>query len=314
MKNQSLSILFLGAGKRVSLLKSFIKASKELKINLKMYSYELDNYQPISKHAKIIVGEKWSSRNLENDLLKVIEKYKIQLLVSNSDPATLCHSKLRTVHEAAKNVSPIDKVNTCLSKNIFQKYCELNFLPIIPKAEEDEFPCFAKPAIGSASKGIRLILTKDEKKKFLKNQTEDFIFQKYIDGTEYTVDAYISNAKKICVISPRVRLSTSGGESVISQTINNEYIVKMSKDIINKLDLIGPVTIQFIQDKFNKKFYLMEVNPRLGGAVLASIEAGYNIPKIMLQDATNLKTDIILKGKEILMKRYFMEEYYETNN
>jgi carbamoyl-phosphate synthase large subunit len=58
----------------------------------------------------------------------------------------------------------------------------------------------------------------------------------------------------------------------------------------------------------------MEVNPRLGGAVLASIEAGYNIPKIMLQDATNLKTDIILKGKEILMKRYFMEEYYETNN
>jgi len=314
MKNQLFSILFLGAGKRVSLLKSFIKASKKLDINLKMYSYELDTYQPIAKLAKIIVGEKWSSINLENDILKVIKKHKINLLVSNSDPATLCHSKLSNIHNAAKNVSPIDKVNTCLSKDIFQEYCELNFLPIIPKAEEYEFPCFAKPVIGSASKGIRLILTKDEKKAFLKNKTENFIFQKYIDGTEYTVDAYISNAKKICVISPRIRLSTSGGESVISQTIDNEYIVKTSKYIINKLDLIGPVTIQFIQDKFNKQIYLMEVNPRLGGGVLASIQSGFDIPKIMLQDATNQKTDLVLKGKKILMKRYFMEEYYEINN
>ena len=88
----------------------------------------------------------------------------------------------------------------------------------------------------------------------------------------------------------------------------------MSKIIIDKLQLIGPVTIQFIENNFNKEIYLMEVNPRLGGGVLASIKAGYNIPKIMLQDATNQKTDKISKGKEVLMKRYFMEEYYEINN
>ena len=149
---------------------------------------------------------------------------------------------------------------------------------------------------------------------FIKIKNEEFIFQKFIEGIEYTVDAYISNAREICAVSPRIRIDTSGGESVISQTIVNNKIVNISKNIIDKLELIGPITLQFIESKLSNKIYLMEINPRLGGGVLASIEAGYNIPKIMLQDATNQKTDIISKGKEILMKRYFMEEYYEINN
>jgi len=314
MKKKIFSILFLGAGKRVSLLKSFIKAGKSLNLDLKIFSYEIDSLQPINGIAKVIVGEKWTSSKINQSINKVIKENQIDLLISNTDPATLCHSSLKNFSKAANYISPFETVKNCLHKDLFQKFCESKSLPIIPKANNAEYPCFAKPCIGSASKGVRLILTKDEKLAFLKNKSEKFLFQKYIKGNEYTVDAFISKSRKECMISPRIRLATSGGESVVSKTINHSQIERISKKVVEVFGLIGPVTIQFIEDAETKQIFLMEVNPRLGGGVLASIKAGYNIPKFILQDSLGLKIDLNIKKREFLMKRYFMEKYYEINN
>lgn len=314
MKTKIFSILFLGAGKRVSLLKSFIQAGKELNLDLKIFSYEIDSFQPISDMAKVIVGEKWTSSKINNSINKIIEENKIDLLISNTDPATLCHASLKNHSKAANYISSFETVKKCLHKDIFQSFCETKKLPIIPKAQNEEYPCFAKPCIGSASKGVRLILTKDEKLAFLENKSNKFLFQRYIKGDEYTVDAFISNSMKECIISPRIRLATSGGEAVITQTIKHPKIESISKRVIETFGLIGPITIQFLEDADTKKIFLMEVNPRLGGGVLASIKSGYNIPKFMLQDTLGLKIDLNIKKREFLMKRYFMEKYYEINH
>ena len=314
MKKKIFSILFLGAGKRVSLLKSFIEAGKKLNLDLKIFSYEIDNLQPINDLAKVIVGEKWTSSKVNNSICKVINENEIDLLISNTDPATLCHSSLKEYSRATSYISSHETVKKCLNKDIFQNFCETKKLPIIPIAEDEEYPCFAKPSLGSASKGVRLILTKDERLAFLKNKSNKFVFQKYIQGDEFTVDAFISKNSEACVISPRIRLATSGGESVMSQTINHPRIENLSKTVIETFGLIGPVTIQFIEHKETKQIFLMEVNPRLAGGVLASIKSGYDIPKFILQDSLGLKIDLNIKKRKFLMKRYFMETYYEINH
>ena len=58
----------------------------------------------------------------------------------------------------------------------------------------------------------------------------------------------------------------------------------------------------------------MDINPRLGGGVLASIEAGFDITKIMLQDIKNLKIRNKIHYKELIMDRFMTEVFYEINN
>ena len=155
-KKNKISILFLGAGKRVSLLKSFKKASKKLNIRFKAFAYEKDIYQPISKEAKIIVGKSWDDIGIDRHILKTIENNNIDIVIANTDPSTICLSRLKKLHKSCFMSSDISTVQICFSKFKFQKFCEENKLPIIPR-EENSFPILAMPDFGSASKGIKIL-------------------------------------------------------------------------------------------------------------------------------------------------------------
>ena len=140
------------------------------------------------------------------------------------------------------------------------------------------------------------------------------IIQKFIEGKEYTVDCYISKRGLICGVSPRERIAVAGGEVVITKTVRNSELINLSIDTIKKLGLVGPVTLQFIKDKNTSEIYLMEINPRFGGGVIASIESGYDYPLMMLQDTMNHDPLVVENGKEVIMKRYFEEVFYENSN
>ena len=312
-QKDKISILFLGAGKRVSLLKCFKRASKKLNITFKAFAYEKDIYQPISKEAKIIVGKLWDDIHIDRHILETIEKHKIDIVIANTDPSTICLSRLKKFHKSCSISSDLSSVQTCFSKLKFQKFCEENNLPIIPR-EEDNFPILVKPDFGSASKGIKILNNRFERKIFFDNKDNDYLLQRYIEGIEYTVDMYISKNKEICCISPRIRLSVIGGESDITRTINNNKIRDICKRVVKKFDFTGPITLQLIQDKNTLEMFLMEINPRLGGAVTASIKAGYNIPEMIFYDFLGIKNCILESGKEIIMKRYFEDTFYEINN
>ena len=49
------SLLMLGGGKRVSLLERFEEASEQLGFKIKAFAYELNDQQPISQFAEVIV-------------------------------------------------------------------------------------------------------------------------------------------------------------------------------------------------------------------------------------------------------------------
>jgi hypothetical protein len=58
----------------------------------------------------------------------------------------------------------------------------------------------------------------------------------------------------------------------------------------------------------------MEVNPRFAGGVIASIEAGFDFPRMMIQEIMGKEPLKLEFGKKLLMKRYFMEVFYAVNN
>lgn len=310
---RALAILMLGGGKRISLAQRFKAAATSRGLQLKVHAYEIDAQQPISAVANIIVGKKWSDPGVRADLERVLVEQKIDLLVSNVDLATVLHAALKDGFAAAAFSSGAQAVVTCMSKNRTQDYCEAAGIPIIPRAQANEFPQFAKPDAGSASVGAMLVRNKAERDAIIGKEI-NYIFQKYVDGVEYTVDAYVTRDGQILGISPRIRVLTLGGESIVTQTLHDEQIVTFAAGVIGKLGLIGPLTLQFIRRKADQALFLMEINPRFGGGVIASIEAGFDFPLMMIKELLGESQQCVMQGKQLLMKRYFQEVFYEIGD
>jgi carbamoyl-phosphate synthase large subunit len=306
------TLLMLGGGKRVSLLQRFEEASVQLGLDFRAFAYELNDRQPISQLAKVIVGKRWLDEEIEEDLMNISKCNKVDLIVSNVDQATLVQSRIRKSLKAASFSSILESAEICLSKKRFQSFCHENNLGIIPLAIDDEYPVFAKPNFGSASEGAVVVSSKSEKDSLA--PTLDFIIQKYVKGVEYSVDAYVSRNGKICGVSPRRRLRTLGGESVETETLYDAEIFERTCQVIKKLHLVGPLTIQFIREDVTQRLYLLEVNPRFGGGVIASIEAGFNFPLMMLEECIGIEPRVVLEGKKIRMIRYFKEVFYEDSD
>jgi len=304
-----MNILFLGAGKRVSLVEGFLFAAQELGVTLNISSYEIDANQPVATISKVIVGKSWKDPGVSDDILRVMTEEEIDILISNVDPAVSIHSELSKISPAASFTSSPVATEICQSKILFQEFCEAKGLKIIPRAEADVYPYFRKPEFGAASIGAQLVSNASQESESYSKE----IRQRYIEGIEYSVDAYISRTGEILGISPRVRISTLGGEVSESMTIADDEIVERSKEVIKVIGLVGPVTIQFIRESTTADLFLMEVNPRFGGGAVLSIAAGFNFPKLLLLEALGKKLEPIESGKNLTMRRYFKEHYFESS-
>lgn len=309
MQKEELNILFIGGAKRVSLAEKFIEEGRLRGTDVRIFSYELDENVPISFVAKIIIGLKWNNDNLYTHLQEVIRDNKIDIVLPFLDYATIVCARLKK--KVGEEVFiPVSDENVCevfFDKKNADNWCLNNEIPV--PSNTRQFPLIAKPIHGSASKGI-LILESLTDLDNLKNK-ENYLIQKFVTGTEYSVDVYVSTrSKEIISIVPRIRLETQGGESIKSLTVKSDRLIRFSRKIIEKTKLIGPLTLQLIEDSETKNVYFMEINPRFGGAVLNSIFAGANSPKYLLDDFYQIPNSYSENWHDnFLMLRRFSEYY-----
>lgn len=182
-----------------------------------------------------------------------------------------------------------------------------------------------KPASSEGSKGFHIIT--DEKvdmlnerpgtakiswkilKSYLEQYDEmpDILIMEYLPGTEYSVDCVCKNGKAIVCI-PRQRVETSMGVAVESIIEKNDEIIDISKKIIKDLNLSYNINIQFKYSREgNPK--LMEINPRVSGALVASLGAGVNMLELSLKLAYGLPLPSIDVKWGSKMMRYWDQIY-----
>lgn len=312
MRNQ-LNILFLGGAKRVSLAERFLVAGKGLGFQTKVFSYELQKKVPFEKVGEVIIGKLWDDEDVFVDIKKILNEKNISIVVANIDPATIVLAKLNEKFPKLGLITT--NTETCkifLDKQEMHDNCMKYCINTIPLSNGD-IPLFIKPRRGSASKGTFLI--KDHIYKdyiFSKINNDQYIVQRYIDGVEYTVDAYVSRGGDLIGAVPRKRTFVTSGESTIATIVKDDEILEHTEYILSKFDLIGPLTLQFIRSE--NELYFLELNPRFGGGVIASIEAGFNIPKLMLQDYLGEKIKPQKNYKRLIMTRYFREVFHAVDN
>jgi carbamoyl-phosphate synthase large subunit len=289
------NILITSAGRRVSLLKAFIKASKVFDTKSEVFTTDLNPFEgsPTSHfaHKSFQIGF-FNEPNYVDDLLKICLENKVKIVVPTVDTelrllADAKHKfKTHGIHIIVSDSKLVTTLDDKFKTNDFFNSLGIK-TPKILKKDNLHFPVFLKPINGSNSKGIY----KAENLKEIRPcdlDSENMMILNYIDNTiydEYTIDLYYDKNSILKCAVPRIRLKVVGGESNQGITKKNE-VLSFVKEKFNFLEgAIGCLTLQLFSNKSNPLDVIgIEINPRFGGGYPFSLNAGANFPEFILRE------------------------------
>lgn len=289
------NILFAAAGRRVSLIRHFKKTLKELNIIGTIYAADAGKSAPatfVADHRLRVPGV--SSPDYISELLSLCERLKIRLLVSLIDTDLTLLSKNKSMFKSIGTELLVCDTATneiCFDKNNTWEFFTKNGIDTPKILSESEiknlnvtdFPLLVKPWDGSCSIGVNKVNSLEELH-FFKRYVKNTIVQEYIQGDEYTCDAYVDfNGHVRCVV-PRKRLETRAGEVSKGLTVNDADIIAAVTNVVAKLPhAVGCITIQCFKQA-DGRICFIEINPRFGGGHPLSVYAGADFPKWIIQE------------------------------
>lgn len=306
-----MKVLFTAIGRRVQLIEHFKKYHRVTGVDIEELvpaKYFVDAFYKVPK---------WNDKDYIDNLLNICQKEKIDMLIP------LFEREFTLLCENREKFNEIGTVLILSSKRIIEifndKWESYKFFmsnnidtPMTYSKQELKdcnFPLIIKPTDGAGSKNVFKI--KDEKElNFFIDYIENPIIQEFVEGTEYTIDVLCDLDGNVISIVPRQRIEVRAGEVSKGRTVKDMAIIERTLELCNKLKIdenikpIGPLTIQCIVDlKGNIKF--IEVNPRFGGGVPLSFEAGVAYAELLRKMVKGEEIlPIIGEFKELTMLRY----------
>ena len=305
-------ILMLGGAKRVSMAHMFLRAARQLGTNAHIYSYELSETVPIAECATVITGKRFCDPDILDHLHQTVVRYGINVIIPFVDPAVGVAAAYRDrfpgyvfvpVGDRGSAEAMFDK---CVSASVFESAA----LPVPATYHGGDITMhlIAKPRNGSASKGIEMIDNPEDLAQ-LPMPVDRYLIQERIDDREeISVDCYVStiDSEMLAAVTRR-RLEVIGGEASRTVTFHDPDAENLAAKTLKALGLRGAVTIQIIRDKRDGRLMLMEINPRLGGGAVCAVHAGADIPKMILQEASNQKPSRATWDSGVEITRYMQE-------
>lgn len=250
-----------------------------------------------------------------NDLLSRCKSWAIKLIIPSRDEDVLFYSKHKVLFEeyGIHIMCPsYESSYNCIDKLSFFKQTKTHFsIPTSDSIEDLIGESYVvKERFGAGSKKIALGLSKNDAIKFAE-KLKNPIFQKHITGYEISIDAYVDLSGSIKGMILRTRDLIIDGESKISTTFFDEYIENSARNIIYQLNLYGHIMLQMIIDE-NGQLFVVECNPRFGGASTLSVKAGLDSFKWAYLESSNINIQNIPFNKrntEIKQVRYSKDFY-----
>lgn len=313
-----MKILLTAIGKRVQIIKYLQRSCSIIGV---------DSGEFVT--AKKFVGEFYTVPKINNPLyieclLKICEKEHIDLLIPlyEKEFALLCayRDKFNKIGTSLL-LSDLEVINTFNNKYKTYEFFKKNNINTpetylkenIPcNYESLNFPLIIKPIDGMGSSNVFKVKNEKELSFFI-DYIENPIIQEYIEGTEYTIDVLCDFNGKVISAVPRERLEVRSGEVSKSRTVKDFKIISAVLDLCSKTKFAGPITIQCIVTS-SGEIKFIEVNPRFGGGVPLTFEAGVDYGKyfeFMIKGEEI--SSIIGKFKELTMLRYDEAVYIDNN-
>jgi len=310
-------VLLTCIGRRVSLMESFRRAAKQLKINAAFFgtdTTELSSALQLCDEGFLV--KPTTHPGYIKQLLSIVKANRVKLLIPTVDldlkllarnkpkfAAAGCHV-LVSAPEVIDICQDKRKTYRFLIKNGFDTPATISVAYALSKKKLN-WPCFLKPWDGSAGKQNTFVNNRRELS-FYAQRIPNAICQEFIEGTEYSCDVYVDFGMRVRCVVPRKRIEIRAGEVSKGQVVKNPHIISKATKLVEALGA-GPgiITLQlFLTD--NGKIKFIEINPRFGGGAPLSIKAGANFPKWIMQELSGKKTNIRFDGfkDDLIMLRY----------
>lgn len=291
-----MNILITSASRKVSLVLAFKDALAQ-EGNGSVVAVDASRFSPALYFADehYLIPPSHNPECLEI-LIALCKRIDIKLIIPTRDeelPWFVCYKE--KFREIGTSVMVGDEftIKICQDKKLFNKFCnDNNFDTPINYEVTDldsnlQFPLFIKPRFGKSGNHTLIVNTKEELE-ILLDKMPNAIIQEVVQEPEYTIDLFADFSGKVISVVPRERIYIFGGESFVSRTCKNEYLIQQSIRLAETLGLIGHNTIQCFYDNGLVKF--IEVNPRFGGAANLSFAAGAPTPLFLVK---------LLKGENV---------------
>lgn len=277
-----MKILFTCIGRRVELVQAFHNAAEQLNINLSIYGADFSETAPAFSFCdqKIKIC-RITDQEYVPTLLRICKEEKIDAIIPTIDTDLLLLSQHKTSFETIGTkvfISAEDKIKICRDKRTTAEFFdEIGLLSPVSvddyKKYNGGFPAFIKPKDGSSSINAYKVNDESELETYSK-EVPDYIVAPFIDGVEYTVDAFCDFDGNPIFITPRIRLAVRSGEVLKTEIVQDEKIIEETRIIIKEFKPCGAITIQLIRQHNTEKDYFIEINPRFGGGAPLSMKAG----------------------------------------
>ena len=280
-------------------------------------------------------------------MIKICKKENIDVVFPGSDAESIQISKNYQKLVSQKIVCPVcsyDTIKIITNKAKMLSYLKENGVSVpdffVPKNLSEfkkaikalGYPknpvCFkhSKLVKSGGSKGFRVLRDKNNIQKIILNQKPssleiDFdssqrLFQKpklnlivseFLPGEEYSVYILAKNGKMIHCI-PLLRQRIEQGFAFEAKVVKNKKISDICKTIVKVLNFDHLINIQLKKSK-NGKLKLVEINPRIAGAISLPVAAGVNLPYFALKQVLDENLPKCTINYSTKMIRYWKELY-----
>lgn len=273
-----MNVLFLGAGKRLSLAEHFLRAAALEGIDLQLFSVELFEKVAIASVATVFRGPCFDRPAFVTYLFGIVERHRIDVVIPLMDVATVALSALVGDLPCVCVVSAAELCQAMYDKQLADEWFKTRGVPVPTSARP--YPAIFKPRKGYGSRGI-IVVRNDYDEVRIKQ--EHYFRQPYVEGCEHTVDAYVDGGRRLLSALSRERVEVINGEVTHSVTRRHEGILKMTREILAQPGWRGPITLQFMDTTAGP--VILEINPRFGGGAPHSIQLGLDTPRWILREA-----------------------------
>ncbi|MBB6632567.1 ATP-grasp domain-containing protein [Cohnella thailandensis] len=279
-------LLLTAIGRRVQLARHFISYGWDLEGS----DLRADECAAQGLVKMIHEVPRYNEEGYYDRLMEICLMREIGFLVPLFEPELIQLSKLKKRFNDSGTlvfVSNEDSLRICLNKYNLACFFKENGI-LTPDTLNNErnidslSKWVVKPCTGMGGKQV--FIATHEEVGFYSNKVSNPIFQRYIDGQEYSIDVFVAEDGQVLSVVPRLRLEVRAGEVSKSITVIDEEVTSLTLELLSKLKLFGPATIQGIKEEGTGRFYFIEVNPRFGGGVPLTIEAGIPYAKFLKAD------------------------------
>ena len=231
------------------------------------------------------------------DVVLPMTDYSAKYLSSNK--AVLANKVAFTIPKYEIFMNGYDKnrlMRICAENDIpHPRSIDLSHLERGSSVEEFNFPGLIKPNQAAGARGFKKVWSFDElwgSYDMIVNEFGDCHLQEFIPkgGRQFEAQLLIKDKEVLMsTINEQIRYyPIEGGSSCFNQTVKNQHIIDMCSKVLQILDWEGFADFDMIEDPRDGSIMIMEINPRVPACLKASVIAGVDFPKAIVEQSLNL--------------------------